>query len=48
VLTVVLPPKSTVYLGCIGNDKEGKLLKESAMNDGLETLYMISETVPTG
>jgi adenosine kinase len=44
----LLPPKSTVYLGCVGNDENAKILKHSATADGLETLYQVSETVPTG
>lgn len=44
----LLPADSTVYFGCIGNDENGKKLKEAAEKDGLATRYMIDEKVPTG
>lgn len=44
----MLPPKSTVYLGSVGNDSDSQILKQQALEDGLETLYMVCETVPTG
>ncbi|KAJ3294452.1 adenosine kinase [Blyttiomyces sp. JEL0837] len=44
----LLPPKSTIYIGCVGKDKEGETLKTVAAQDGLRTEYMIDETTPTG
>ncbi|KAJ3083481.1 adenosine kinase [Quaeritorhiza haematococci] len=44
----LLPPKSTVYLGCVGKDKEADLLREAAAKDGLRTEYRVDEKLPTG
>ena len=43
----VLPPKSTAYIGCVGDDEYAKTLCEVNAKAGVETLYMVSE-VPTG
>ncbi|GAA5817172.1 hypothetical protein MFLAVUS_010714 [Mucor flavus] len=43
-----LPPNSTVYMGCISNDKFGETMKESAKADGLATNYEITTEAPTG
>jgi len=45
---MIQTPKSTAYIGCIGNDKFGQKLKEAAENDGVETHYLIDQNTPTG
>jgi adenosine kinase len=37
----LLPPRSTVYMGCVGSDEHGRLLKEIAERDGLRVEYMV-------
>ncbi|KAJ3209260.1 adenosine kinase [Dinochytrium kinnereticum] len=44
----LLPPRSTVFLGAIGNDEYGNRLKTVAAEDGLRTEYMVNQEVPTG
>ena len=44
----LLPADSTVYFGCVSNDKYANTLKEAAAADGLRTVYQINEQVPTG
>ncbi|KAI9190727.1 Ribokinase-like protein [Polychytrium aggregatum] len=44
----LLPKNSTVYIGCVGKDAQGALLKEAAAKDGLRTEYLEDETLPTG
>jgi len=41
-------PGATTFIGCIGNDENGKNMKIAAEQDGLKTLYMIDEKKPTG
>lgn len=43
-----LPPNSTVYMGCVSDDKFGDIMKESAKADGLTTKYEITKEAPTG
>lgn len=43
----LLPPKSTVYVGAVGNDKEADILKKAALKDGLRTEYQVTD-LPTG
>jgi len=38
----------TGYIGCIGNDENGKRLKESATQDGVKVHYLVDPTTPTG
>ena len=40
--------KSTAYIGCIGNDKFGNMLKTCAEKDGVTTFYHVDEKTPTG
>lgn len=40
--------KATSYIGCVGNDENGKTLKEKAVADGVDVQYMIDDTNPTG
>ncbi|RKO96611.1 Ribokinase-like protein, partial [Caulochytrium protostelioides] len=46
--TWLLPPKSTVYVGCVGQDAQADQLKATAVRDGLRTEYMVDPTTPTG
>ena len=41
-------PKSTVFLGTIGNDTFGRLLKEKILEDGVEAAYVVDKERPTG
>jgi adenosine kinase len=41
-------PKATVYIGCVGKDKNGERLKEEAHHDGVTTHYLVDEENPTG
>lgn len=43
----LLPPKSTVYVGAVGNDKECDILNKAASKDGLRTEYQVTD-LPTG
>lgn len=44
----LLPPNSTIYCGCIGNDEFGNKLREQAMTDGLQVEYMTTDKDVTG
>ncbi|KAF2271613.1 Ribokinase-like protein [Westerdykella ornata] len=44
----ILPPDSTVYIGCIGKDKYGEMLKEICAKEGVRTEYRYDEEAPTG
>ncbi|KAH8554822.1 Ribokinase-like protein [Umbelopsis sp. PMI_123] len=44
----LLPPNSTVYMGCVSNDHYADQMKKAAAADGLETKYQIVDDVPTG
>ncbi|KAK9720062.1 hypothetical protein K7432_004388 [Basidiobolus ranarum] len=44
----ILPPNSTIFIGCASDDKYGRELKKAATADGLEVAYCIDETTPTG
>lgn len=44
----MLPPKSTVYIGCVGKDDAAKILEKEAAKDGLLTEYLVDETTSTG
>lgn len=45
---MIQTPDSTGYIGCIGNDANGKRLTEAASKDGVKVHYSIDETTPTG
>jgi sugar/nucleoside kinase (ribokinase family) len=36
------------YIGCVGDDDNGKTLKAAAQKDGVQTHYLIDPAVPTG
>lgn len=44
----ILPPKSTVYIGCIGKDKYGQTLEDICAKAGVRTEYRYDDTAPTG
>jgi len=39
---------SAGYVGCIGNDDNGKRLKDIATQDGVQVHYLVDEKAPTG
>jgi len=41
-------PKATNYIGCVGNDKNGQILKEAAEKDGVKTHYLVDDKTATG
>merc|ERR1719163_2508277 len=41
-------PGSTAYMGCIGNDDNGKKMIEACAKDGVKTAYMVDKATPTG
>mmetsp|Transcript_120702 Transcript_120702/g.346820 ORF Transcript_120702/g.346820 Transcript_120702/m.346820 type:complete len:342 (+) Transcript_120702:81-1106(+) len=41
-------PGMTAYMGCIGDDDFGKKLQEACKEDGVQALYMIDKSTPTG
>lgn len=44
----LLPKGSTVYIGCIGKDERGAILRRAAESDGLVVEYMEVDGDPTG
>ncbi|KAJ1980088.1 adenosine kinase [Dimargaris xerosporica] len=44
----LLPAGATTFIGCTSNDFYGKELAKAARLDGLDPLYMIDESKPTG
>ncbi|KAI8811578.1 Ribokinase-like protein [Cladochytrium replicatum] len=44
----LLPPKSTIYVGCVGKDDAAQILRDVAAKDGLRTDYLVDESAPTG
>jgi adenosine kinase len=41
-------PHSTIYIGCIGKDENGKKLRQEAQNDGVNVQYLEDEKEQTG
>jgi adenosine kinase len=41
-------PGATAYIGCIGKDEYGKILRTEAESDGVTVHYLEDETTPTG
>jgi adenosine kinase len=41
-------PGATAYMGCVGKDGNGDLLKKACEKDGVTTYYMVDEATPTG
>jgi adenosine kinase len=44
----MLPEQSVVYIGCIGKDKYGEVLKKTCEEAGVHTEYRVDEAQPTG
>jgi len=44
----MLPPNSTVYIGCIGKDKYGETLEKITSDAGVKAEYLYDEKTPTG
>lgn len=44
----MLPPRSTVYIGCIGKDKYGHQLETITADAGVRTEYRYDDETPTG
>ncbi len=45
---ILQTPGATAYTGCVGNDEFGAQLRKSANADGVNTLYQVNESTPTG
>merc|ERR1719188_2825526 len=41
-------PGMTAYMGCVGEDAFGKKLADACKADGVNALYLVDKTVPTG
>jgi len=41
-------PGATAYMGCIGDDANGKKMIEACAKDGVTTKYMVDSSTPTG
>ncbi|KAI9818491.1 MAG: adenosine kinase [Pycnora praestabilis] len=44
----ILPPKSVVYIGCVGKDKYADILQSAAKEAELRVEYRIDDSQPTG
>lgn len=44
----ILPPKSVLYIGAVGQDKYAQILKEACSKAGLKTEYLECKDQPTG
>ena len=44
----ILPPKSVVYTGCIGDDDLAEQLKAANARDGLDDVYCVKKGEKTG
>lgn len=44
----ILPPHSTVFVGCVGQNENASRLREVATADGLQVEYLEDGTAPTG
>ncbi|KAI5309351.1 adenosine kinase, partial [Ascosphaera atra] len=44
----ILPENSVMYVGCVGNDKWGELLKQTSEKEGVHTYYRVDDKQPTG
>jgi len=41
-------PGATAYMGCIGKDENGEKLQKACSTDGVNALYMVDPSTPTG
>ncbi|KAK5097662.1 adenosine kinase [Lithohypha guttulata] len=44
----MLPPNSTLYIGCVGNDEYANTLREACKKEGVHVEYRVDEKAPTG
>ncbi|RIA93929.1 Ribokinase-like protein [Glomus cerebriforme] len=44
----LLPPKSTIYFGCVGSDQFSEEMRIAAANEGLTVDYLVKKEYPTG
>ncbi|KAI5284749.1 adenosine kinase [Ascosphaera aggregata] len=44
----MLPESSVMYIGCVGNDKWGEMLKDACEKEGVHTEYRVDDKQPTG
>ncbi|KAJ5649561.1 uncharacterized protein N7484_003284 [Penicillium longicatenatum] len=44
----LLPDNSVLYIGCVGKDRYGEILKKTCEKAGVHTEYRVDETQPTG
>lgn len=44
----LLPDNSVVYIGCVGKDKYGEILKKTCEEAGVHTEYRVDDAQPTG
>lgn len=44
----LLPPRATVFAGCVGADASAQQLAAAAATDGLQTEYAVDAAMPTG
>ena len=47
-LQYVLPPKSVVYTGAVGDDELAEQLKEANKREGLDQVYLVKKGEETG
>jgi adenosine kinase len=41
-------PGMTAYMGCIGDDEYGKKLADACKTDGVQAMYLVDKSTPTG
>merc|ERR1711959_691288 len=41
-------PGATAYMGCVGEDEYSKKMRDVMKEDGVNALYMVDKTIPTG
>ncbi|CAB4396642.1 Ribokinase-like protein [Rhizophagus irregularis] len=44
----LLPPKTTAYFGCVGDDQFAEEMRNAATNEGLTVDYLVNKDYPTG
>ena len=44
----LVKPNVCVFMGCIGDDSEGRMMEEKANEDGVKTIYEITKEAKTG
>merc|ERR1719189_494285 len=41
-------PGMTAYMGCVGDDDYGKRLADACKTDGVQAMYLVDKSTPTG